>query len=185
MISKKRLNLGISLRDGGSDVAMLFLAMKLVTSVPDPDTAPKNGELYVAAKKFLTSFESVGTVSLPLLQALVLVALYEYSHAIYPAAWMTVGACARYAEIIGLPSARDPYRVLGPATNWTEAEERRRVWWAIAVLDRVISLGSQRRCVTADPSDADMLPMTDHAWVRFSSLGHGGLRWNDAPRMHS
>jgi hypothetical protein len=115
MISKKRISLGIPLRNGGSDLAMLFLAMKLVVSVSD--AVPQEDRLYVVSKQFAASLELRGTISLPFLQALTLIALYEYSHAIYPAAWMTVGACSRYAEILGLPSARDPYSTLGPCVS--------------------------------------------------------------------
>ena len=196
MISRKRISLGIPLRSGGSDVALLFLAMKLVVSVPASPN--QQDRLYLVAKQFAALLEMRGTISLPFLQALTLVALYEYSHAIYPAAWMTVGACSRYAEILGLPSARDLYSTLGPCvgvmtftpfrlmlsrrvmgsrcneltgrqTSWTEAEERRRVWWSILVLDRAIAIGSKRRLAVAEPSDLDILPMTDESWVRTAS----------------
>jgi hypothetical protein len=99
IVSKKRIDLGIPVRNGGPDIAMLFLAMKLITTEVDEVA---NGTLYSIAKGFLNSLEASGVVSLLALQAMVLIALYEYSHSIYPAAWMTVGACARYAEIFGL-----------------------------------------------------------------------------------
>lgn len=110
IVSKKRMDLGTSVRNSGPDLAMLFLAMKLITSVPDPDSAV--GSLYLAAKNFLAILEVSGEVSLLCLQAMVLVALYEYSHAIYPSAWMTVGACARYADVLGL-SAGSGSEIMG------------------------------------------------------------------------
>ena len=99
IVSKKRMDLGIPVRNGGPDIAMLFLAMKLITTQADEVA---DGTLYSIAKGFLSGLEGSGVVSLLCLQAMVLIALYEYSHSIYPAAWMTVGACARYAEILGL-----------------------------------------------------------------------------------
>lgn len=110
IVSKKRIDLGIPLQNGGPDLAMLFLAMKLATShraEPDGDAA-----LYTASKNFLVTLEAAGVVSLPCLQAMILVAIYEYSQAIYPAAWMTVGACARYADILGLSSGGDVLKVM-------------------------------------------------------------------------
>lgn len=98
-------------------MAMLFLAMKLLVSVPSPGEAPEDDHVYIVSKQFVASLESRGMISLPFLQAMTLVALYEFGHAIYPAAWMTVGACARYAEILGLPSAKDIYRTLGPCVS--------------------------------------------------------------------
>lgn len=93
------MDLGISVRNGGPDIAMLFLAMKLITAQADEVA---NGTLYSLAKGFLSTLEGSGLISLLCLQSMVLIALYEYSHSIYPAAWMTIGACSRYAEMMGL-----------------------------------------------------------------------------------
>jgi hypothetical protein len=101
IVSKKRMDLGIPVHNGGPDLAMLFFAMRLVIAQADEVV---EGRLYAMAKSFLATLEGNGVVSLLCLQAMVLVALYEYGHAIYPAAWMTVGACARYADILMLSS---------------------------------------------------------------------------------
>lgn len=92
IISKKRLELGISLKDGGLEVALLFLTMKLNTS--RPPAGNKFDPIYSAAKNLMAILEASGAVSLIYLQAINLMAVYEYSHSIYLAAWMTVGACA-------------------------------------------------------------------------------------------
>jgi len=113
IISKKRLSLGQPLWDGGPDLAMLFLAMKLIISYPEEGVASADNPIYIASKRYLSLLESSGTVTLCYLQSLLLVALYEYGHAIYPAAWMTVGACARYADMLGLPMFADTAVVLG------------------------------------------------------------------------
>lgn len=164
IISKKRMNMGHPLLEGGSDLAMLFLAMKLVSSQPVNGVASADSHLYVAAKRFLALLESAGTVSIMYLQAMILVAIYELGHSIYPAAWMTIGACSRYAEILRLPSYKDSVVILGQAQTWTELEERRRVWWGIFILDRVICLGAKRRPVAPEPGPNDILPMNDTAW---------------------
>lgn len=53
-----------------------------------------------------------------------------------------------------------------PQSTWTEVEERRRVWWATHILDRVISLGSKRPFAGGPdpPADAEALPVDDAAW---------------------
>lgn len=117
IISKKRMNMGHPLLEGGSDLAMLFLAMKLVSSQPVNGVASADSHLYVAAKRFLALLESAGTVSIMYLQAMILVAIYELGHSIYPAAWMTIGACSRYAEILRLPSYKDSVVILGQAVS--------------------------------------------------------------------
>ena len=102
-ISRKRMDLGIPLQNGGPDLAMLFFAMKLVTTpAARAPSAASNNPLYVTSKAFMAMFEADGAVSLLCLQSMILIALYEYGHAVYPAAWMTVGACARYAGVLGI-----------------------------------------------------------------------------------
>ncbi|GAM40130.1 fungal specific transcription factor [Talaromyces pinophilus] len=163
IISKKRLELGISLQNSGPDLALLFLTMRLNISTLPTENIGGNS-LYSTAKSFLATLEAGGVVTLVYLQAMVLVATYEYSHSIYPAAWMTVGACARLAELLGLSSGTDSMKIMSRVTTWTEVEERRRVWWAIFILDRVISLGSRRRFSFPEPADVHVLPANDEAW---------------------
>lgn len=161
------MNLGISLSDGGPDLALLFLAMKLATTVPTPDMrSAADSHLYAVCKRFLAQLESAGTLSILFLQAMILVALYEYGHSVYPAAWMTSGSCLRYATMLGLPSYQESSTILGHCTTWTEAEERRRVWWATYILDKFISLGSKQLFANGSdqPMDGERLPVDDRAW---------------------
>lgn len=114
MVSKKRMELGHPVQNAGPDLAMLFLGMKLVTtSASDADGMT----LYRTAKGFLAHLESNGTVSVITLQAMILIALYEYAHAIYPEAWMSVGSCVRYCDLLGL--APGEYAVLGQPVSKT------------------------------------------------------------------
>jgi hypothetical protein len=165
-ISKKRMLLGTSLWDTGPDSALLFLAMKLIITTPEPEVQPGDTHLYHITKRFLALLESGGCVSIAYLQSLILVALYEMSQAIHPAGWMTVGACARYLEVLRLPAHKSSSRILGHFSTWTELEERRRAWWAVYVLDRIISLGSKRRFAMPEPHETEIpaLPADDDVW---------------------
>lgn len=112
------MNLGLSLADGGPDLALLFLSMNLIITVPGPELASAaDSHLYRAAKRFLFLLESAGTATILYLQALILVTLYEYSHAIYPAAWLSVGNCVRFANMLGLPSYSEATSILGPCVS--------------------------------------------------------------------
>lgn len=118
------------------DVVLLLLSLKLITTLPP--TSPRNPRtpLYYAAKHFYLDVEGSSIFSIPVLQAGVLLALYELGHAIYPAAFLSIGACARYAHALGINVSGTLHtrRVL----TLVEAEERRRVWWAIVILDRFV-----------------------------------------------
>ncbi|KIM97046.1 hypothetical protein OIDMADRAFT_44475 [Oidiodendron maius Zn] len=145
------------------DAALLLLALKLITTLPP--TSPRNPRtaMYHATKHFYLEVEGSNHFSIPVLQAGVLLALYELGHAIYPAAYLSIGACARYAHALGIniSGAMNTRRVL----TLVEVEERRRVWWAIIILDRFVSIGCPGRPFsTADPGLDDLLPADDAAW---------------------
>ncbi|ETS82399.1 hypothetical protein PFICI_04275 [Pestalotiopsis fici W106-1] len=167
VVSKKRIDLGIPMRHGGPELAVLFLAMKLLVTLPKDVT---NSPVYVAVKQFLSLLEARGCCSFTCLQAMMLVALYEYSHAIYPGAWMTVGACSRYADIIGVTGAGSTLDIVHSVTTWSEAEERRRIWWGMYILDRAISIGSRRRFSMPEPSENSTLPSDDSGWDRGDAM---------------
>jgi hypothetical protein len=118
------------------DVVLLLLSLKLITTLPP--TSPRNPRtpLYHAAKHFYLEVEGSSIFSITVLQAGVLLALYELGHAIYPAAFLSIGACARYAHALGINVSRMLHtrKVL----TLVEVEERRRVWWAIVILDRFV-----------------------------------------------
>ncbi|KAH8682267.1 fungal-specific transcription factor domain-containing protein [Xylariales sp. PMI_506] len=164
IISKKRVTLGYQWWIAGGDVALLLLAMKLITSQPQKGYTAAENYLYTAAKRQATHLEGLGTTSLEFLQALVLLALYEYGQGVYPAAYMTTGQCIRYSEYLELSSPSDSNAVLGPLLSWVELEERRRVWWAVYILDKLVSLGSYKRPMCPEPYPNDLLPTNDKAW---------------------
>lgn len=119
-----------------SDIVLLLLSLKLITTLPP--TSPRNTRtpLYYAVKHFHLQVEGSNIFSLPVLQAGVLLALYELGHAIYPAAYLSVGACARYGHALGIScsGSLQTKRVL----TLVEVEERRKTWWAIVILDRLV-----------------------------------------------
>jgi hypothetical protein len=117
-----------------SDLVLLLLSIKLVQQVPASDDAELS-PLYIAAKKFCFSLEMAGTCSLLKLQASLLIAVYELGHGILPAAYISIGACARQGVILGIHKRYAPQMLRKPR-NWIDWEERQRVWWLIVILDR-------------------------------------------------
>ncbi|KAI3324679.1 fungal-specific transcription factor domain-containing protein [Xylariaceae sp. AK1471] len=164
VVRKKRINIASTLWDGSPENTLLCLTMMLMAWQPTDGLLVTRNYLYFSAKQFSAQLENAGTASLYYLQALILIALYEYSHGIYPAAWMTVGQCVRYADFIGLPSYKESNSMLGHCATWVEAEERRRAWWAVYVLDKIICVGSDKRPSCGEPSGNEILPVLDEAW---------------------
>ncbi|KAF1982763.1 hypothetical protein K402DRAFT_437571 [Aulographum hederae CBS 113979] len=150
IISKKRfydhsLN---PLVQQGVDVVLLLSAMKLV--VWHPGQTPRPEAQHRAIRHAFVEAENAGILTLQLLQAKILVTIYEFGHAIYPAAYLSVGSSA------------------------LEIEEKKRSWWAVLILDRTMQLGnpSQMLC-TEEPDSTSYLPVDD---MSYESGVHGNFR---------
>ncbi|KAK5134599.1 hypothetical protein LTR08_006255 [Meristemomyces frigidus] len=167
IVSKIKLyqQLANPLHEPGADVALLFLAMKLAAS-EIAEGMPPQTQLYQDVKAFLSYVEGQNGFSIQTIQALLLISLYEMGHAIYPAAYLSVGHAARLGYAMGLHERTAP-QLLQRCTTWTEQEERRRVWWAIVILDRHINIGHRGKPFAAtDPLLETHLPTEDASWDR-------------------
>lgn len=132
ILSKKQFssNLPNYLTHRKSELCLLVVCMKLSSSL----TTTAKTVLYRTAKQFYFEMESSGILSVTVLQAGVLIAIYELGHAIYPAAFLSVGQCARYAAALEIEKSITS-QILDKLP-WNEVEEQRRVWWSIIILDR-------------------------------------------------
>jgi hypothetical protein len=137
IVSAKRLKRDSdpsSCRDEGDCVSLLFLCMKLLSREASKIDVLDNDE-YRTAKQMCFEAECDGFVSIRLLQCLILLTVYELGHAIYPAAFLTLGRAARLGIMMGLHDPRGT-RLFTGADTWTVCEEQRRTWWAVLILDR-------------------------------------------------
>ncbi|UKZ67948.1 uncharacterized protein TrAtP1_009106 [Trichoderma atroviride] len=144
---------------------LMCLCMKLYcTPAPSYEDDGKR-TLYKIVKEFYAEVEATGIMSVCILQSALLIAVYEIGNAIYPAAYMTVGNCARYGVALGLDKLMVSLTGEGNLGKpWMEIEEMRRVWWGILILDRFLNLGNPSRCLTTkDPAYDDYLPVDD--WI--------------------
>lgn len=62
---------------------------------------------YLAAKRNLLAAELEGMLTLQILQASIIVLMNEVGHAIYPAAYMSVGTCAKYGLALGIDRQKE------------------------------------------------------------------------------
>ncbi|KAI9714596.1 MAG: hypothetical protein M1812_006401 [Candelaria pacifica] len=167
IVSKKRLSqyLTNTNAEPNEDLLLLYLCMKLVTDILPENAPTAQTQLYLTSKQFYFMVESRGIFSLQLMQAAILLATYEIGHAIYPAAYLTVGHCARLGHALGIHNKKNATAMIGRVSSWTEMEERRRVWWAVILLDRYVNLGNHGHpLATDDPSRDDYLPVEDALW---------------------
>ncbi|EEU33608.1 uncharacterized protein NECHADRAFT_89325 [Fusarium vanettenii 77-13-4] len=146
------------------DTALLLITMQLHTRSLD-SSDPPNRELYGLAKACCSHVERSNILSVRLLQATLLITLYEIANAIYPAAYLSVGHCARLGHAIGIHDFKRAPQMLHTPTSATELEERHRVWWAVIVLDRYVNVGGKNRPFSCDDVRPDeLLPADEKHW---------------------
>jgi hypothetical protein len=117
-----------------ADFTTLCLCMQLILQRPSAQATSMQTSLYINIKRILSLLEATGYQSLESVQCRVIVAFYEMGHAIYPAASISIAAAARLARTAGVYSKVDTQ--IGRGTALVEAEARRRLWWAVANIDR-------------------------------------------------
>jgi hypothetical protein len=120
-----------------AELFLLVLAMKLCSS----RVTVAKSMLYRAVRQFYFDIESSGRFSILALQAAVLIAIYELGHGIYPAAIISVANCARIGTLLEIDRSLNNWGSIS-GVPWIELEERRRVWWAIVILDRYAQVHS-------------------------------------------
>ncbi|KAL2689294.1 hypothetical protein Neosp_003347 [[Neocosmospora] mangrovei] len=167
-ISEKRLlDARLALNDACHD--LLLLSMKLCTIRVESCPASKH-PLYTLTKYLSSTAENEGLVSLRLIQALTLIAVYELSHAIHPAAYLTISRAARLVILMGWHD-RDAQQLFKSADTWRLLEEQRRTWWAVFILDRVINTETRGLpFATPEPSPDELLPVNDEDWSKGKSI---------------
>ncbi|KPI37930.1 uncharacterized protein AB675_3015 [Cyphellophora attinorum] len=166
IVSRKRLVARLTTFEPKTDasVALLLLCMKLVTQILPHDENPRTG-LYWICHQFLMQVEGAPLLSLTLLQATALMAIYEIGHGIWPAAILTVGNAVRLGHIMGLHDRDNAHQLFRANSTLTGREEERRTWWGVVVLDRIVTMGTYDGSIlTADVRNHELLPCTDSDW---------------------
>ncbi|KAL4788378.1 hypothetical protein BJX76DRAFT_344998 [Aspergillus varians] len=130
--------------DPRPDFALLLLCMGLLTysrDLPDPP-APQGGHrvkyctLYTATKSLMAQAQALCTPTTQLIQAGMLLAVYEYAHGHPQQAFMTIGSYARMAYAAQLRSLPSLTSIVPPRTDWIAEEEEANTWWGIRICER-------------------------------------------------
>lgn len=126
----------------GVDVLLLLSTMKLLLWHPGQE--PRPDREYTAIRHSILEAESAGIVTLQLLQAKILLTIYEFGHAIYPAAYLSVGSCARFGTALGVNKCLQNTDLAVSPEAALKTEEKKRAWWAVLMLDRCVIISPHR-----------------------------------------
>ncbi|KAI8938177.1 hypothetical protein NX059_005842 [Plenodomus lindquistii] len=115
---------------------------------------------------------AMGTLSLESLQALTILAFDDIGNGQASKAWAIIGSMTRTVEYMGLAQEHEdkirpfcqPYAYLQNTNDWTEAEERRRIFWNVFLLDRFCSVTMGWSTSLASDDVFRRLPCDGHLW---------------------
>ncbi|KAH9218368.1 hypothetical protein DL95DRAFT_521379 [Leptodontidium sp. 2 PMI_412] len=129
------------------DIVCLCLLIKLISTNP-PSSSENNTDasdfqsLYLYTKTTLASTEALGVNSVLVVQCRVLVTLFEVSHGLYPAAYISIGATVRAMEALQIYPDTD-VSPPGSGHDRVKQEEMESTWCGIQVLERYVAIESR------------------------------------------
>jgi len=101
----------------------------------DGNPQPDFQSTYLQAKSWIAEVEGLGINSAKIVQARILVTLFEVAHGFYPAAYISIAATVRAAHALRVHPCSQT-SAFPSATNQEEAEETVLIECAIRILDR-------------------------------------------------
>ncbi len=134
-----------------ADISVLLLTMCLITHAPALGYQPECGairsieqqSLYLTAKSLSARIQGSYSPSIPLVQAALLLAVYEYTHGRPDDAFVTIAGSARMAYAACIHSRDQHQTQMTHTTGGTvdtdilmQAEEAANTWWGIVIYER-------------------------------------------------
>jgi uncharacterized protein YidB (DUF937 family) len=119
------------------------------------------------------------TLSLESLQALTILVFDDMGNGQAAKAWSIIGSMKRTVEYMGLAQEQEdsklrpfcqPYACLQDTEDWTEIEERRRVFWIVFLLDRFCSVTMGWATSPTSDDVYRRLPCDGHFWRKQSAV---------------
>ncbi|KAL4900404.1 hypothetical protein BDW74DRAFT_182733 [Aspergillus multicolor] len=124
--------------DPRADFSVLVLSMCMLTYDPDPDRQDgkhvDSSTLYLATKSLFSQAQTIGRPSLNLIQAGILLAVYEYARGERDLGFVSMGVSARLAYAAGL---KQPTSLPSMNNDVYPDEEDGSTWWGICMCERI------------------------------------------------
>lgn len=86
-------------------LVLLMLVIRLLSTTASEGVSVTS-ELYAQVKRCYSFVETLGIITPRVLQAALLIAYWEIGSGVYPAAYLSVGLCARIGHALGIHSRR-------------------------------------------------------------------------------
>jgi hypothetical protein len=166
---------------------LLLLGVLTLTARYHPELVAHHGDPLAASEYYAEALQAAfgGPISkiftfqsLEVIQAALMLALYEWGQTRGLTAWMYVGNAIRLAQSMGLPYEDDsgpsshsyprhdsPRNGTATSEMITEKEVRRRTWWSCFVMDRMLAAGKCRPTMIDVEKLRVQLPCSDDQFL--------------------
>ncbi|KAL2824254.1 fungal-specific transcription factor domain-containing protein [Aspergillus cavernicola] len=143
-----------------AETALLFFTILLLMREHDQQI-----RIYPLCRYLFSFVQLVRSPSLVVVQAGILLSVYELGAGHSHAASLSIGTCARLGYVLRLNMDK---RQTPQDLSWTTAEEQRRVWMGVYMLDRLIHQVTANNIhaphAVEEPSSQYNLPADDRTW---------------------
>ncbi|KAF2020942.1 hypothetical protein BU24DRAFT_11536 [Aaosphaeria arxii CBS 175.79] len=142
MISRSRFDTGLERlkvysTDRGSSLTILAMHLTVTPVSEHPGSTPlSDSPWYRACKYYFSYFASVEEPTVDIIQAGILLALFEHMQSIDNKALTTLGICGRLACALDLDDIVAQALIREPGEISSEVEEAIQTWFALILLDR-------------------------------------------------
>lgn len=120
-----------------AEMSVLILSIYIVTHRPilSSTSSTQAESMYITMKSLYSQLQLMNKLSPTMIQAGLLIAIYENSEGLKEASYMSIGACLRLGNAIGLHKTLQQTPPLDYLER-VEMESRKRIWWGIIILER-------------------------------------------------
>ncbi|KAG4423620.1 hypothetical protein IFR04_003302 [Cadophora malorum] len=191
MIHKRKFSKALEGDPGRAPPLALRYAMWATAALTRTEHQHLAEDLYVTARKETEQLEVKSTLAVmapSLAQCWFLIASFEASRAYFTRAWMSVGRCARAAQMMQLHRLDSPYdefNILEQA-SWIDREEARRVFWAAYCADKWASTLSGHPLIIRDEDICTNLPCSESSFeLGIEESGVHFLEFDDIEKFSS
>ena len=157
--------------DPSAETCSLVLCMSLIANPPKQTTKPSGrnrnqglgDNIYHSCKAIMSLVQSKLPMTIPFLQAELLIAMYEYSQSMPQQAYMTLGHCFHITKVLGWHN-RSFWAIERQAAAPREMKLCSILWWAIVYLDCLLNVGYRNQAypmLTAGLGHESVIPLPE------------------------
>lgn len=119
-----------------AEFSLLLLTMFLVTWQPPPEALDELETLHVITKMLFSQVQATCSPSTRLVQAGLLISVFEYARGLGKPSFLSIGLCARMAITIGLHRRGDNEIAYTNNESEYQRDQEKNVWWGILIYER-------------------------------------------------